>query len=181
VYENMNKKYIEDYYTTENPTGNDGWYDSANDIFHIGNWMYYQFNPDMHDVRNINYYEQFSNNIDAIPLAIRINPDPLFDASLQDASLDLDEDEDLDEDKDLDDDEDLDEDLDEDDDEDLDEDYDEDDDEDLDEDEDLDDDEDLDEDLDDDDDEDLDDDDDEDLDEDDDEDEDTNDWEHCSQ
>jgi len=115
VYENMNKTYINEYYTTNNPTGNDGWYDSSSAVFHIGFWLDYQFNPDMSDDRNIEYYKQFSNTVDAIPLAIRMSPDPLDDDDLDDDDLNDDEDEDLndDEDEDLDDDED--EDLDEDD------------------------------------------------------------------
>ena len=117
VYENMNKTYIDEYYTTINPTGNDGWWDSSR-IFHVGFWIDYQFTPDMYDNRNIEYYKQFSNTIDAIPLAIRMTPDPLSNESLDedddegldnDASLYEDDDEGLDDD----DNEDLDEDDDE--------------------------------------------------------------------
>jgi len=123
----MNKTYINKYYTTNNPTGNDGWYDSSNEVFHVGFWLDYQFNPDMSDNRNIEYYKQFSNTVDAIPLAIRMTPDPVSnDVSYEDDDDDLedDDDEDLDnEDEDLDDDdEDLDnddEDLDDDDEDDV--------------------------------------------------------------
>ena len=97
VYENMNKTYINEYYTTNNPTGNDGWYDSSSEVFHIGFWLNYQFNPDMSDGRNIEYYKQFSNTVDAIPLAIRMTPDPL-DTDNFDNDEDLDEDEDEDDD-----------------------------------------------------------------------------------
>ena len=122
VYENMNKTYINEYYTTNNPTGNDGWYDSSSEVFHIGFWLDYQFNPDMSDYRNIEYYKQFSNTIDAIPLAIRMSPDPVSnDVSYEDYDLDDDDDEDDDDDddvasldEDLDEDASLDEDLDED-------------------------------------------------------------------
>jgi len=128
VYENINKTYVDEYYTTNNPSGNDGWYDSSNNVFHVGFWIDYQFTPDMSDYRNIEYYKQFSNTTDAIPLAIRMTPDPVSnDVSYEDYELDdEDDDDDDDEDDDEDDDDDEEDDDEEDDDDDDDDDEDED-------------------------------------------------------